>query len=201
MALGGGRGLTSVDAQRWLRGLRLFRVERLLLILIFLVLAAVSFLVPGDVGCTAADPRVCGPSLPGTWALALAFATPILLLSGPALGCLSAVALAVLGARYDPGPVSHGWWAAGGILSVALLAHLTLTRISTQLLRPRQLNSKWRRRPCHQGTVVSAGRLAWRRTGEYARRSMRTVIWSPLMLMVPELSRKRRWRVSGVAVA
>ena len=76
-----------------------------------------------------------------------------------------------------------------------------LTRISTQLLRPRQLNSKWRRRPCHQGTVVSAGRLAWRRRGEYARRSMRTVIWSPLMLMVPELSRKRRWRVSGVAVA
>ena len=39
MALGGGRGLTSVDAQRWLRGLRLFRGERLLLTLIFLVLA------------------------------------------------------------------------------------------------------------------------------------------------------------------
>ena len=39
------------------------------------------------------------------------------------------MALAVLGARYDPGPVSHGWWAAGGILSVALLAHLTLIRV------------------------------------------------------------------------
>jgi hypothetical protein len=26
---------------------------------------------------------------------------------------------------------------------------------------------------------------------------MRTVTWSPVVVMVPELSRKRRWRVSG----
>jgi ABC-type multidrug transport system ATPase subunit len=29
-----------------------------------------------------------------------------------------------------------------------------------------QANSKWSRRLPHQGTVVSVGRLAWRRTGE-----------------------------------
>jgi hypothetical protein len=43
-----------------------------------------------------------------------------------------------------------------------------LTRISTPLDRRNrgQANSKWRRRPAHQGTVVAAGRSAWRRTGE-----------------------------------
>ena len=30
---------------------------------------------------------------------------------------------------------------------------------------------------------------------------MRTVMVSPSLMMVPELSRKRRWRVSGVAAA
>ena len=42
-----------------------------------------------------------------------------------------------------------------------------LTRISAPVLRPLgQANSKRSWRPSHQGTVVSAGRLAWRRTGE-----------------------------------
>ena len=42
-----------------------------------------------------------------------------------------------------------------------------LTRISAPVLRPLgQANSKRSWRPFHQGTVVSAGRVAWRRTGE-----------------------------------
>jgi predicted PurR-regulated permease PerM len=42
-----------------------------------------------------------------------------------------------------------------------------LARISAPVLRPLgQANSKRSWRPSHQGTVVSAGRLAWRRTGE-----------------------------------
>ena len=43
----------------------------------------------------------------------------------------------------------------------------TLARVSAPVLRPLgQANSKWSRRPPHQGTVVSPGRSAWRRTGE-----------------------------------
>ena len=42
-----------------------------------------------------------------------------------------------------------------------------LARISAPVLRPLgQANSKWSSRPAHQGTVVSAGRSASRRTGE-----------------------------------
>ena len=42
-----------------------------------------------------------------------------------------------------------------------------LTRISAPVLRPlAQANSKRSWRPPHQGTAVSPGRLAWRRTGE-----------------------------------
>jgi hypothetical protein len=51
----------------------------------------------------------------------------------------------------------------------------------------------------HQGTVVSAGRSAWRRTGESARRLILTVMLSPLVMISPGVSGKRRWRVSGVA--
>ena len=44
---------------------------------------------------------------------------------------------------------------------------LSLARISAPVLWPLgQANSKRSWRPSHQGTVVSAGRLAWRRTGE-----------------------------------
>jgi len=45
---------------------------------------------------------------------------------------------------------------------------IRLARISAPPFRPLgfQVNSKWSWRPPHQGTVVSAGRLAWRRTGE-----------------------------------
>jgi len=129
MAPGGDRGLTTADAQRWLRGLQLVHTERLVLTLLFVALATVSLVAPVEVPCTSTDPSVCGPSVPGTWALALAFATPILLLSAPALGCVSALALAVLGARYDPVDVNHGWWSAAGVLSVAVLLHLTLIRV------------------------------------------------------------------------
>jgi hypothetical protein len=127
MAPGGDRGLSAVDARRWLRGLQLFHVGRLLLTVAFVALVVFSVLAP--VRCTPADPGVCGPSSSGTWVFALILATPILLLCAPALGCLSALALAVLGARYDPAHVTHGWWAAGGVLSVAVLVHLTLIRI------------------------------------------------------------------------
>jgi hypothetical protein len=97
------------------------------LFLFFVVLPTSSFVNPG-VSCTASDPQVCGPSGAGTWVLALAVATPILLISAPALGCLSAAVLAVLGAGFDPDHGFRIWWAVGGILSVALLAHLTLIR-------------------------------------------------------------------------
>jgi hypothetical protein len=98
----------------------------LVLALIFVALGTYSWFVPGDLPCSPADPSVCGASLPDTWAFALFLATPILLLSAPALGCLSALLMAVLGARYDPVPGMPGWWAVGGVLSAAVLAHLTL---------------------------------------------------------------------------
>jgi hypothetical protein len=122
MAPGGGRGLTAVDARRWPRGLQVFDVERLLLTAAFLALMTFSLFPPGDFRCTPADPSVCGPSLPVTWAAALAFATPILLLSAPTLGCVTVVAFSVLGVRYDPVQANHGWSAASGVLSVAVLA-------------------------------------------------------------------------------
>jgi len=50
-----------------------------------------------------------------------------------------------------------------------------------------------------QGTVVAGGRSALGRTGEWARRSKRTVIVSPLVMIWPGISMKRRWMVSGVA--
>jgi multiple antibiotic resistance protein len=52
---------------------------------------------------------------------------------------------------------------AGGVL----LFVVALAPISAQLYRPcGQAKSKRSRRPAHQGTVVSAGRSALRRTGE-----------------------------------
>jgi mono/diheme cytochrome c family protein len=53
----------------------------------------------------------------------------------------------------------------------------------------------------HQGTGVAGGRSALRRTGEKARRSSRTVTASGVVMIWPEVSRKRRWMVSGVTVA
>ena len=41
--------------------------------------------------------------------------------------------------------------------------------------------------------VVSARRSDWRRTGEYVRRLRVTVMVSPWLVMVPEVSRNRRW--------
>jgi hypothetical protein len=128
MAPASDAGLTASDVQRWLRGLQLFHVERLLLALIFLALGTYSWFVPGDLPCSPADPSVCGASLPDTWAFALFLATPVLLLCAPAAGCLSALLMAFLGARYDPVPGMPGWWAVGGVLSAAVLAHLTLIR-------------------------------------------------------------------------
>src|SRR5205823_7633773 len=59
---------------------------------------------------------------------------------------------------------------------------------------PRDLHSF----PTRRSSDLSAGRLDWRRTGEQARRLSVTVMVSPLLMMVPGVSRKRRWRVPGV---
>ena len=56
-------------------------------------------------------------------------------------------------------------WFTGA--QVSYVEHLFRARISAPVLRPLgQANSKWSWRPSHQGTVVSAGRSAPRRTGE-----------------------------------
>jgi len=46
--------------------------------------------------------------------------------------------MALLGATYDPEAVTHGWWSAGGVLSVAVLVHLTLIRV-----RQHRLTAVW----------------------------------------------------------
>lgn len=57
-----------------------------------------------------------------------------------------------------------------------------LTRTATQPVRGKvQADSQRRVRLPYQGTVVTDGKSALRRTGEQARRSRRTVIVSPLM--------------------
>ena len=52
-----------------------------------------------------------------------------------------------------------------------------------------------------QGMRVSVGSSALRRVGVLARRSRWTVMLSVVVMMVPGVSRKRRWMVSGVMVA
>jgi hypothetical protein len=86
--------------------------------------------------------------------------------------------------------------------------HQELAPILAQVVRPRfeesiddcrNLCSKRSWRLSHQGTVVG-GRSAWRSTGELVRWLSWTTI-SVLVVMVPPVERKRRCRVSGVAVA
>ena len=56
---------------------------------------------------------------------------------------------------------------AGDVAGFAATAVQLLTRLSAPVLRPLgQANSKRSWRPSHQGTAVSAGRSASRRTGE-----------------------------------
>ncbi len=63
---------------------------------------------------------------------------------------------------------ARNWATVTRLLALLDELSLPLARISTPLDRRNrgQANSKWRRRFSHQGTVVSAGRSAWRRTGE-----------------------------------
>jgi len=91
---------------------------------------------------------------------------------------------------------------AAGLSERSEEAAQTLTPISTQEDR-RNCQVSWYRmvRPSHQGTRVSAGRSALRRTGEKARRSSRTVMVLASVVIWPGVSRKRRWMVSGVAAA
>ena len=74
-----------------------------------------------------------------------------------------------------------------------------LARVSAPVLWPLvQANSKWSWRPSYQGTVVSAGRSAPRKTGEQARRLIFTVIPVLSLMISPGASRKRALeRVGG----
>src|ERR1019366_4882145 len=110
----------------------------------------------------------------------------------------------VVGFLADQIGVLHGLSIAGVLLAAALIlcratapprpprevadhcgsGRRGLARISAPVSRPLgQANSKWSWRPPHQGTVVSAGRRAWRRTGEQARRLVLTVMLSPVLMI------------------
>jgi hypothetical protein len=156
MAPAGKGELTAADVQRWLRGLQLFHVERLGTLVVFLGLTTFSTLAPSDVRCTPAHPAICGPSQPGNWAFALVVATPVLLLCAPALGCLGALACSVLVARYDPEHLIHGSWAAGGILAVAVLGHLTLIRVRQHRLLTTRGERFALAGPVHNATPASS---------------------------------------------
>jgi hypothetical protein len=118
-------GLTASDVRRWLHGLKLFHAARFAVMAAVVGATIVSIVVPP--GCTPEHP--CGPSVPGTWMLALVFASLVLLIGAPGLGCLSALALGVVGAGYDPALGARGWWAAEAALSAGALVFLLLIRV------------------------------------------------------------------------
>jgi len=121
-------GLTATDVHRWLRGLQWFHAAR------FAVMAAVvgATIVSVNVYPECAPENPCGPSPQDTWGLALFLASFVFLLGAPGLGCLSAFALGVLGAGYDPAISARGWWAAEAALSAAALVFLLLIRVHQQ---------------------------------------------------------------------
>jgi len=118
-------GLTASDVDRWLRGLQLFHAARFAVMAAVIGATVVSDLVQS--GCTPENP--CGPSPQGAWWLALLFASLGWLMFFPGLGCLSALALGILGAGYDPALGARGWWAAEAALSAAALIFLLLIRV------------------------------------------------------------------------
>jgi hypothetical protein len=125
MALDDRAGLTATDVHRWIRGLQLFHAAR------FAVMAAVvgATIVSVNAYPECAPENPCGPSPQDTWGLALLIASLVLLLGAPGLGCLSAFALGILGAGYDPAISARGWWAAEAALSAAALILLLLIRV------------------------------------------------------------------------
>jgi Bacterial PH domain len=125
MALDDRAGLTATDVHRWIRGLQLFHAARFAVMAAVVGATIVSDLVQS--GCTPENP--CGPSPQGTWWLALLFASLVWLMFAPGLGCLSAFALGILGAGYDPAISARGWWAAEAALSAAALVFLLLIRV------------------------------------------------------------------------
>jgi hypothetical protein len=125
MALDDRAGLTATDVHRWIRGLQLFHAARFAVMAAVVGATMVSDLVQSV--CTPENP--CGPSPQGTWWLALLFASLVLLIGAPGLGCLSALALGILGAGYDPALGARGWWAAEAALSAAALVFLLLIRV------------------------------------------------------------------------
>jgi hypothetical protein len=125
MTPGDRAGLTASDAHRWLRGLQWFHAARFAVMAAVVGATIVAAVVP--TGCTPEGP--CGLSPQGTWWLALLFASLVLLITSPGLGCLSALALGVLGAGYDPALSARGWWAAQAALSAAALVFLLLIRV------------------------------------------------------------------------
>jgi hypothetical protein len=120
-------GLTASDAHRWLGGLQLFHAVRFAVMAAVVGVSIVSIVSIVQNGCTPEHP--CGPTSPGTWMLALVFASPVLLIGAPGLGCLSALALGVVGAGYDPALGARGWWAAEAALSAGALVFLLLIRV------------------------------------------------------------------------
>jgi Bacterial PH domain len=118
-------GLTASDVDRWLRGLQLFHAARFAVMAAVIGATVVSAVVQSE--CTPDNP--CGPSLQGAWWLALLFASLVLLMFAPGLGCLSALTLGVLGVGYDPALGARGWWAAEAALSAAALIFLLLIRV------------------------------------------------------------------------
>jgi hypothetical protein len=118
-------GLSASDVDRWLRGLQLFHAARFAVMAAVIGATVVSAVVQS--GCTPDNP--CGPSPQGAWWLALLFASLVLLMFAPGLGCLTALTLGVLGVGYDPALGARGWWAAEAALSAAALIFLLLIRV------------------------------------------------------------------------
>jgi Bacterial PH domain len=119
-------GLTATDVHRWLRGLQPFHAARFAVMVA--VVGATSVSIYAHPQCGPPNP-FCGPSPQSTWGLALLLASLVLLLGAPGLGCLSAFALGVLLAGYDPAISARGWWAAEAALSAAALVLLLLIRV------------------------------------------------------------------------
>ncbi|MBL7493365.1 hypothetical protein I6A60_37980 [Frankia sp. AgB1.9] len=121
------------DAARWATGRAARWLAPVVLAGGWLIAFAVA--VAGDTQpCSAADPSVCGPSVPFAWASVALFATPILLWWMPLVGCVAGIGFAVFDLAADPVPAARVAFAVHGAVCLIAAAWL-LTARRRQLVR------------------------------------------------------------------
>ena len=156
--------LSDHDAQRWIQAGVPRWITSIGLTSLWVLTCAISF-ISDNTQCTASDPSVCGPDpVASAWSVLL-FATPILLVWLPILGCVAGLAFGLADFHYDPVPVSG--WAFGLHAVLCGLVALWLVRSA---VRQRQIAddiSGWRASAPAQpaasrrdGRLTTAGWLA-----------------------------------------